>query len=451
MRAARTKDMTRGNPTRLILSFCLPIIAGNLFQQLYSLVDTLVIGQVEGVTALAAVSAAGWLDWMVLGLAMGMAQGFSILIAQYFGANDVARLRRAAGQSILLSIGIAVLLTAVSEALLWPTLLLLQSPENTIQLTCDYLRIIFAGVSFVMAFNLLSGFLRSLGDSRTPLYAMTSAALCNIALDILFVAVFRWGVFGVAIATVISQCISSVICLLALRKMPIMALSRQDLKADPPMMKQLLGLGVPVAFQNLIISIGGLALQRVVNGFGFVFMAGINAATRLCGLMELAGTSLASAMGTFAGQNLGARKLDRVKLGLRRSAQIAVGMALIVALILVLFGRPLLSLFINDEPELVEQVLTYGCRYLNVMSAGLFMLYLLFVYRSTLQGLGDTVIPMISGFVELAMRIGCVTILPMFLGEWGVYIAEISAWIGAGAFLMWGYYRRIHILEKEMG
>ena len=302
-----------------------------------------------------------------------------------------------------------------------------------------------------MAFNLLSGFLRSLGDSRTPLYAMTSAALCNIALDILFVAVFRWGVFGVAIATVISQCISSVICLLALRKMPIMALSRQDLKADPPMMKQLLGLGVPVAFQNLIISIGGLALQRVVNGFGFVFMAGINAATRLCGLMELAGTSLASAMGTFAGQNLGARKLDRVKLGLRRSAQIAVGMALIVALILVLFGRPLLSLFINDEPELVEQVLTYGCRYLNVMSAGLFMLYLLFVYRSTLQGLGDTVIPMISGFVELAMRIGCVTILPMFLGEWGVYSAEISAWIGAGAFLMWGYYRRIHILEKEMG
>ena len=228
MMAARTKDMTRGNPTRLILSFCLPIIAGNLFQQLYSLVDTLVIGQVEGVTALAAVSAAGWLDWMVLGLAMGMAQGFSILIAQYFGANDVALLRRAAGQSILLSIGIAVLLTAVSEALLWPTLLLLQSPENTIQLTCDYLRIIFAGVSFVMAFNLLSGFLRSLGDSRTPLYAMTSAALCNIALDILFVAVFRWGVFGVAIATVISQCISSVICLLALRKMPIMALSRQD-------------------------------------------------------------------------------------------------------------------------------------------------------------------------------------------------------------------------------
>ena len=168
-------------------------------------------------------------------------------------------------------------------------------------------------------------------------------------------------------------------------------------------------------------------------------------------VVKFGGTSLASAMGTFAGQNLGARKLDRVKLGLRRSAQIAVGMALIVALVLVLFGRPLLSLFINDEPELVEQVLTYGCRYLNVMSAGLFMLYLLFVYRSTLQGLGDTVIPMISGFVELAMRIGCVTILPMFLGEWGVYIAEISAWIGAGAFLMWGYYRRIHILEKEMG
>lgn len=449
--AARTRDMTRGNPTKLILSFCLPIIAGNLFQQFYSLVDTLVIGQVEGVTALAAVSAAGWLDWTVLGLAMGMAQGFAIQIAQSFGAGDYAGLRRAAGQSLLLSAILTVVLTALSEALLWPVLVLLRTPENTIALTCQYLRVIFGGVVFVMAFNLLSGFLRSLGDSRTPLIAMTTAALCNIGLDILFVAVFRWGVNGVSIATVLSQCLSSLICLAALRKLPVLQLSPADWKPDPRMMRRLMLLGAPVAFQNLIISVGGLVLQRVVNGFGFIFMAGFNAATRLTGLIELAGNSLGSAVGTFAGQNLGARKLDRVRLGLRRSAQIAVGLALAVALLVVMFGRSVLSLFINDDPALVEQVLTVGCRYLYVASAGLFMLYLLFVYRSTLQGLGDTVTPMVSGIIELVMRIGNALLLPLLIGEWGVYFAEISAWIGAAIFLIWGYYRRMRLLSVQLG
>ena len=449
--AARTKDMTRGNPTKLILSFCLPIIAGNLFQQFYSLVDTLVIGQVEGVTALAAVSAAGWLDWTVLGLAMGMAQGFAIQIAQSFGAGDYAGLRRAAGQSLLLSALLTVVLTALSEVLLWPVLVLLRTPENTIALTCQYLRVIFGGVVFVMAFNLLSGFLRSLGDSHTPLIAMTTAALCNIGLDILFVAVFRWGVNGVSIATVLSQCLSSLICLAALRKLPVLQLSPADWKPDPRMMRRLMLLGAPVAFQNLIISVGGLVLQRVVNGFGFIFMAGFNAATRLTGLIELAGNSLGSAVGTFAGQNLGARKLDRVRLGLRRSAQIAVGLALAVALLVVMFGRSVLSLFINDDPALVEQVLTVGCRYLYVASAGLFMLYLLFVYRSTLQGLGDTVTPMVSGIIELVMRIGNALLLPLLIGEWGVYFAEISAWIGAAIFLIWGYYRRMRLLSVQLG
>ena len=447
--AARTRDMTRGNPTKLILSFCLPIIAGNLFQQFYSLVDTLVIGQVEGVTALAAVSAAGWLDWTVLGLAMGMAQGFAIQIAQSFGAGDYAGLRRAAGQSLLLSAILTVVLTALSELLLWPMLTALRSPENTIGLTCQYLRVIFGGVVFVMSFNLLSGFLRSLGDSRTPLIAMTTAALCNIGLDILFVAVFRWGVNGVSIATVMSQCLSSLICLLALRKMPVIRITRADLKPDSRMMRKLMALGVPIAFQNLIISVGALVLQRVVNDFGFVFMAGYNAATRLTGLLELAGSSLGSAVGTFAGQNLGARRLDRVRLGLRRSAQIGVIMAFTVGALVSLFARPLLLLFVNDEPELVEQVLRVGCRYLYVASAGLFTLNLLFVYRSTLQGLGDTMIPMISGFVELVMRIGCALLLPRVIGEWGVYWAEVSAWVGAAALLIWGYYYRMRILSAQ--
>lgn len=445
--ASRTKDMTHGNPTKLILLFCLPIIAGNLFQQLYSLVDTLVIGRVEGVTALAAVSSAGWLDWTVLSLAMGLAQGFSIQIAQCFGAGDHAGLRRAAGQSFLLAAAVVVLLEIASQLLLNPVLRLLNTPDDTFALTETYLRIIFGGILLVMGFNLFSGFLRSMGDSRTPLFAMTTAALCNIGLDVLFVAVFRWGVVGVASATVLSQGISCLICMVVLFRQPIMHLTRGDFRPDRAMAVRLTRLGVPIAFQNLVISVGGLVLQGVVNSQGFIFMAGYSAASRLQGLIELAGTSVGSAVGTFAGQNMGAKRLDRVRLGLRKSAQIAMGLAVFVAAVMIIWGKPLLHLFVDDDPLIVDQVLTFGYRFLVVMSSGLFMLYLLFVYRSTLQGLGDTFIPMLSGIVELVMRIGAALILPALIGEWGVYFAEILAWIGAAVLLIWGYYRRMHLLE----
>ena len=446
---AYTRDMTQGSPTRLILGFCLPIIAGNLFQQFYSLVDTLVIGRIEGVAALAAVSSAGWLDWLVLGLAIGMSQGFSIQISQSFGAKDHRELRRAAGQGLLLSAYVVALVMVLSQCLLWPVLVLMRSPENTIGLTCLYLRIIFAGLPLVMGYNLFSGYLRAIGDSRTPLIAMTTAALCNIVLDILFVAVFRWSVAGVAAATVLAQGVSCLICLNALMHLPQMRLHREDLRPNRRMMRRLLSLGLPLSFNSLVISVGGLVLQTVVNSFGFLFMAGFNAAMRLTGLIEMAGTSIGNAMGTFAGQNLGAGQLDRVRLGLRKSVQITIGLALLVALLMLFFGRSVLSLFVQDDPSIVDQVLTIGYRYLCVMSCGLPMLYLLFVYRSTLQGLGDTVSPMISGIVELLMRVGTALLLPLLIGEWGVYIAEIMAWIGAAILLMSAYYKRMRYLEKR--
>ncbi|MBQ8201897.1 MAG: MATE family efflux transporter [Clostridia bacterium] len=447
---ARTRDMTTGSPTRHILLFCLPIIAGNAFQQLYSLVDTFIIGNAESVTEMTAVSSAGWLDWTVLSIAIGLTQGFGIQIAQSFGAGDYTQMRKAAGQSLLLSLATIVVLEVASQLLLWPVLRLMDTPDEIIHLTCLYLRIIFGGMALVMGFNLFSGFLRAVGDSTTPLIAMTTAACINIVLDILFVAVFRWSVAGVAVATVISQGASCLICLNAVLRTPVLHLSREDVKPDAALCAKLMKLGMPIAFQNTVISIGGLVLQTVVNGFSFVFVCGFSATSRLTGLIELAGSSLGSAVGTFTGQNLGARRLDRVKLGLRRSAQIGVGMALVVALVMTLFGQPLLGLFINDEdPQVVAGALKYAYEYLLMMSAGLPMLYLLFAYRSTLQGVGDTFIPMLSGFMELAMRIGCVLLLPALIGVWGVYVAEIMAWSGAAILLMWGYYRRIRLLQKD--
>ena len=448
--ASRTKDMTQGNPAKLLLFFCLPILAGNLFQQFYSLVDTLVVGRVEGVTALAAVSSAGWLDWTVLGLAMGLAQGFAIQIAQSFGAGDLPELRRAAGQSIILSAVVVVVLEIIAQALLRPVLILMQTPPDTYELTCIYLRIIFGGLPFVMGVNLFSGFLRSVGNSRTPLIAMTSASICNIVLDIVFVAIFRWSVVGVAVATVISQGLSCLICLVAVLQLPVLHLSRSDFLPDHGMSLRLMRLGLPVAFQNFIISVGGLVLQGVVNAQGFIFMAGYSAAGRLQGLVELAGTALSSACSTFTGQNFGAKKLDRVKLGLRKSVQIATVMSIIIAAVILIWGRPMLKLFIEDDPAIVEQVLVFGYRFLVFMGVGLFSLYMLFVYRSTLQGLGDTFIPMISGVVELVMRIGAALLLPLFIGEWGIYLAEILAWVGAAVLLIIGYYRRIRLLSITM-
>lgn len=448
--ASRTKDMTQGSPTKLILLFMLPILAGNVFQQLYSLVDTLVVGRVEGVTALAAVSSAGWLDWTMLGLAMGLAQGFAIQIAQCFGAGDQEDLRRSLGQSLTLSVLVVVVLEIVAQLLLRPVLTLMNAPADTYELSCIYLRIVFGGLPVVMGFNLLAGFLRSVGNSRTPLIAMTSAALFNIALDILFVAGFGWGVVGVATATVISQGISCIICLVSVLRLPILRISRSHLRLTRDVTGRLMRLGIPISFQNFIISVGGLVLQGVVNAQGFIFMAGYSAAGRLQGLVELAGTALSAAVGTFTGQNIGARKLDRVKLGLRKSVQIAAVLALITASIVLIWGKPMLKLFIEDDPAIVEQVLIYGYRFLIFMGSGLIALYMLFVYRSTLQGLGDTFIPMISGIVELFMRIGGALLLPLMIGEWGIYLAEIMAWIGAAVLLIWGYYKRIHNMSMTM-
>lgn len=447
---SRTKDMTQGSPARLILLFCLPILAGNIFQQLYSLVDTFVVGRVEGVTALAAVSSAGWLDWTLLGLTMGLAQGFAIQIAQSFGAGDFDELRRATGQSLTLSAGIVLVLEIIAQALLRPVLTLMNTPPDTYELTCLYLRIIFGGLPVVMGFNLLAGFLRSVGNSRTPLIAMVTAALCNIALDVLFVAFFGWSVKGVAIATVISQGLSCLICLAAVMRLPVFRIKARDLRPTRDIAGRLMKLGLPIGFQNFIISIGGLVLQGVVNAQGFIFMAGYSAASRLQGLIELAGTALSAAVGTFTGQNFGARKLDRVRLGLRKSVQIGTIMAVIVASVVLIWGKPLLRLFIQDDPAIVEQVLTYGHRFLIFMGSGLFALYMLFVYRSTLQGLGDTFVPMISGIVELFMRIGSALLLPLFMGEWGIYLSEIMAWVGAAVLLIWGYYHRVRLLSSRM-
>lgn len=440
---AKVTDMTTGNPTRLLVTFAMPMLLGNLFQQLYSMVDTVVVGRGVGVEALAAVGAAGWLDWLVLGIVMGLMQGFTILVSQRFGAEDYDGLRKSVTMSAFLALLTIIIFTAGSLFMARPLLEFLNTPSETIDGAHLYISIIFCGIPIIVAYNLLAAILRALGDSRTPLVAMIIASLINIGLDVLFVMGFNWGVAGAAAATVTAQLFSSLFCLHSILHLPVLRMKKSDWRIDGATCRQLLKLGVPVALQNAVISGGGLVVQYIVNGFGFIFVAGVTAAHKVCALMEQAGASFAAAMGTFAGQNLGAKKYDRIRVGVRKALKITVSIAAVLAVTVILFGKAIIRFFVSDEPEVVEQVVAAAYPFLVIMGACLFVLYILFVYRTTLQGMGDTLIPMLSGLVELLMRIAMVLLLTAAAGKYGVYFAEVGAWFGAAALLVAAYYWRI--------
>lgn len=443
---ANTRDMTTGKPAGLLLSFALPLMAGSICQQLYTMVDTMVVGQVLGVEALASLGAADWLNWLVLGIIMGFTQGFSILISQRFGAEDQDGLRKVTAMSTLLSAVIAVVVTVSSLLLAEPVLRLLNTPDNVLPGSLSYLRIIFSGSVIVTTYNMMASILRAMGDSRTPLYAMLVASVVNIGLDLLFVMGFHWGIPGAAAATVIAQGCSCLFCLAVLRRMSVLRMTKTDWHPDGCLCRRLFQLGLPMAFQNTVIAVGGLVIQFVINGFGFLFVAGFTATNKLYGLLELAATSFGFSMATYAGQNLGAKKYRRICEGMRSALKMAVATSVIISAAMIAFGKPVLLLFISGEPGEVAQVLDIAYTYLFIMCCLLSVLYLLHLYRSALQGMGDTVIPMVSGIAELTMRIGCALLLPIWLGQYGIYFAEIAAWAGAVVILVTFYYIRIHHL-----
>ena len=282
-----TQVMTEGRPWKLILGLALPLMFGNIFQQLYTVMDTLIVGRVLGVHALAALGASDWLNWMILGLVTGITQGFCILAAQKFGAGKTEELKETVGASVTLSAVSAVLIEILSQALVMPLLKLLDTPLDILPMALLYLRILFAGIPIVMAYNLLASLLRALGDGRTPLYAMVVASVLNILLDILFVAGFHTGVGGAAAATLIAQALAALYCLRVILRMEILRFRLIHLRPDRRLIWQLFSLGTPMAAQNTVIAVGGLVIQSIVNGFGVIFIAGYTAANKLYGICLL--------------------------------------------------------------------------------------------------------------------------------------------------------------------
>ena len=443
--------MTEGKPVRLIVTFAFPLMIGNIFQQMYSVADSMIVGKTLGVAALAALGASTWPNWIFLGVVMGLSQGISITLAHSFGRGDERMLRRGFGNAIVLSAAFAVFLLVIGELLAPEMLMLLGTPEELMTQALIYLKISYAGILVITCYNLLASTLRALGDSRTPLYSMIAASVINIALDLLFVCYFKWGIGGAAWATIIAQFCSAAFCLPVILRVGQLHIRRTDLIPDIPLLRSITILSAPMMLQNFFIVAGGMVVQSVVNTFSVIFIAGFTAGAKMHGVLEIATSSFGFAMTTYVAQNLGAGRIDRIYEGVRSAFWAAIATACVIAAVMLLTGRMILSGFVSGTPEEIKATVDVAYRYLAIMCVCLPVLYLLYIFRSSTQGLGNTFLPMVSAFAELIMRIASALILARVIGEDGLFIAEVAAWGGAVIVLVFSYIYTIRKIENNRG
>ncbi|MCR1839424.1 MATE family efflux transporter [Murimonas intestini] len=424
-----TKNLTTGQPAKLIVLFTIPLLIGNLFQQFYSMADTLIVGRTIGVNALAAVGCTGSITFFILGFAQGLSSGLSIITAQRFGAQDEEGIRRSAAASIMISLCVTIILTALAIPLTMPLLRMLQTPEEIIGDAYQYLVIIFIGTGACVLFNLLSNLVRALGDSRTPLYFLVIACVLNIGLDFLCILGFNMGVAGAACATILAQLVSGILCIVYIKKkLPLLWLTRDDFRIRRWEIAVHLKVGLPMAFQTSIIAIGSLILQFALNGLGAVSVAAYTAAQKIDMLATLPMSSFGTTMATYAAQNYGAQKYARIRKGVFQCAVISVSFAVAMGLVNTFAGYQLVEIFVGGGQK---QVLSLAEVYLRVNGSMYFVLSLLFIFRFTLQGLGKGLVPTIAGIMELVMRAFAAVVLAGAFGFAGACWANPLAWLGA--------------------
>ena len=439
----KTLDMTAGSPSKLLIRFAIPLMVANIFQQLYTVVDTAIVGQGVGMSALAAVGSVDWLNWMMLGIACGFTMGFSVRISQKFGEGDQEGLQLFMGQSAVASAVLAVVFTVITQLCLPLFLRVLRVPEELYSMAELYCRIIMGGLPVVFFFNFCSSMLRAVGNGKTPLVATAVASITNIILDLLAVYVLEWGIAGAAVATVIAQALSGMICLIKIFRTPQLRFGKRHLHVRGEVQRNLMKIGTPSAVKNVMIALGGIAVMAVVNTFGTSFIAGFTAASKLYGLLEIAALSYGYAVTTYVGQNYGAMRPERIKAGMKSATVLAIATSLVIALIMILFGRSITMLFIsNDNPVLAAEAGEVAYSFLCVMASALPVLYMLYIFLSALQGLGDTVRPMIAGIIGLVLRVVIALIVARTGYEVGIFSTETAAWLGAMLYLWYHYWKR---------
>ncbi|OIQ86605.1 multidrug export protein MepA [mine drainage metagenome] len=443
------KVLTAGRPWRVILAFAVPLLVGNVVQQLYQFADAIVVGRVIGVDALAAVGTTGSLIFLLLGFAWGMTSGFAIPTAQAYGARDGAAVRRSVATGAMLTGAVSILLTLGAPFLAGPALRLLRTPAELLPQATTFAVVSFLGASTVMAFNFLAAIIRAIGDSRTPLVFLTLSCLLNVGLVVTFVAGLGMGVAGAALATVVSQATSVALCLVYVRRrVPVLHLHRDDWRVTRGDLARHLRLGLPMGFQMSIIAIGALAVQVRLNSLGAEAVAAYTTAARVDGLAVALLQSLGLAVSTFVAQNYGAGRPDRIRLGVVQGVWMSLGGAVLLGAVLITGGRSIIELFVGPGEE---QVVTMATYLLHVNGSLYAVLGVLFVTRGALQGLGYTFVPTLTGTIELVMRVGAAVVLGAAFGFSGVVWGNPLAWVGAVAVLVPAYLRAQRRLTAARG
>lgn len=442
MSKSSVQDMTQGSPMKLVLSFMLPLVFGLLFQQLYSMVDTLVVGRFLGVEALAGVGSTGSINFLVLGLCNGICAGFAIPVAQKFGQKDLEGLRRFVGNMIWLGTAIAAVVTLSTTMLCRQILTWMNTPADTFSYAYDYIWVIFLAIPATMLYNLLSGILRSLGDSKTPLFFLILSSLLNVALDLLFILVFRMGVAGAAWATLLSQLISGLLCLgYMAARFPVLRLSREDLRLRWPYVRHLLSMGLPMGLQYSITAVGSILLQTAVNGLGSVAMAAVTTGSKVGALCASPFEAVGTTTATFAGQNLGAGKPERVHQGVLACLKLGLLYCVGILTVVYFFGGPITQVFLDSkDPQSLAQIAPLSRQFLLVNN--LFYIALLFVntLRFTIQGLGYSNLAVVAGVMEMVARAVFGLCLVPSLGYTAVCFSNPAAWLLADVFLVPAYF-----------
>lgn len=431
------KDMTTGNTLKMIITFSLPVLLGNVFQQLYNMVDTMIVGQYLGEEALAAVGTTGCLMFLVLGFANGIAQGFGVMISHAFGAKDYKLLKHYVGVALGLTAIVSIILMIPTVWRCYDLLVMMKTPQNIIHLSESYIKVIFAGIILTMSYNVASGILRGVGDSKTPLYFLIVASLLNIVLDIFFIVVVHLGTAGAAFATIISQGVSAILCFVYMfSKYEILRINKSDLLLDFYTVKKMLSVGILMALNYSITAIGTIIFQRAVNVYGSNVVAAYTAASKVCNLATQPIVTLGTAVATFCGQNLGAGKYDRIFKGMREAFLLCIAVSAFAALVCCLGGPIMIGWFIKNPSE---EVYSYGMQYLYLASCFMIPLAWIFVYRNALQSMDQGLVPMISGAVELIARYVAIALFANSLGYVGVCLADPFAWFTTGALLLVTY------------
>ena len=428
------KDLTVGSPMKLILGFAFPMFLGLLFQQFYSLVDTAIVGKFLGVDPFAGVGSTGSLNFIVIGFCMGLCSGFSVPISQSFGAKDFPLLRKMVTNSVWLCTFFSVVITTLMLLFCRPVLTWMNTPENIFEYAYIYIFIIFAGIPCTILYNMTAAILRALGDSKSPIIFLAISSAINIGLDLLLIIVFRMGVDGAALATVVSQGVSGVISIIYIKKkFDILAMEKGDWKLERHLAGKLTGVGIPMGLQYSITGIGSVILQTAVNGLGSIYVASMTAGSKINIFLACPFDALGQTMAPYAGQNIGARKLDRVGKGLRAACIIGFIVSGLMVIVVKLFGDQLTMLFLDEKDPVIMQNST---QFLIIVSAFYCLLTLVNTVRFTIQGMGFSSLAIIAGVMEMIARgIAGMLLVPAF-GYLGACYSSPLAWLLADAFLI---------------